>query len=227
MNIEQTKVYNIKDAMRAMRNPKNSWHLNDTTTKCDPEDGNIIECNIGPNDTKLAQTLIKAGGEHRKFMRQIFVSADFTLPMYIVQEFDTYSVGKTRNSCSFQHKGASREFTLDDMTFDSFEDIANDSDFDNCIDREWFDKNVKPSILAYMNTLRRRYVDTGDYRYFRLLRQVVPMGMNIKFTWTANYEVLLNMYKQRKTHKLKEWHAICDWIKSLPGMDTFIIEDGR
>ena len=204
VKIENTKVYNIVDALRGMRNPKNSWSKNDTTTVCDIHDGHIISVNFGENDKKLSTTLIKAGTEHRKFMRQIFVCADFTMPNYISNEFDTYKLGTVRNSCSVQHKGASREFTADDFTFD---------DMDN--------EDVQ-TVIHLLNKYRNQYVSSKDYGIFRQFRQFMPMSYNYKFTWTGNYEILMNMYKQRKNHLLKEWHDICHWIESLPAMDIFL-----
>ena len=204
VKIENTKVYNIVDALRGMRNPKNSWSKNDTTTVCDIHDGHIISVHLGENDKTLSTTLIKAGTEHRKFMRQIFVCADFTMPNYISNEFDTYKLGTVRNSCSVQHKGASREFTADDFTFD---------DMDN--------EDVQ-TIVNLLNKYRNQYISSKDYSIFRQFRQFMPMSYNYKFTWTGNYEILLNMYKQRKNHLLKEWHDICHWIESLPAMDIFL-----
>lgn len=204
VKIENTKVYNIVDALRGMRNPKNSWSKNDTTTVCDIHDGHIISVHLGENDKKLSTTLIKAGTEHRKFMRQIFVCADFTMPNYISNEFDTYKLGTVRNSCSVQHKGASREFNSDDFTFD---------DMDN--------EDVQ-TVIHLLNKYRNQYVSSKDYGIFRQFRQFMPMSYNYKFTWTGNYEILMNMYKQRKNHLLKEWHDICHWIESLPAMDIFL-----
>lgn len=204
VKIENTKVYNIVDALRGMRNPKNSWSKNDTTTVCDIHDGHIISVHLGENDKKLSTTLIKAGTEHRKFMRQIFVCADFTMPNYISNEFDTYKLGTVRNSCSVQHKGASREFIADDFTFD---------DMDN--------EDVQ-TVIHLLNKYRNQYVSSKDYGIFRQFRQFMPMSYNYKFTWTGNYEILMNMYKQRKNHLLKEWHDICHWIESLPAMDIFL-----
>lgn len=204
VKIENTKVYNIVDALRGMRNPKNSWSKNDTTTVCDIHDGHIISVHVGENDKKLSTTLIKAGTEHRKFMRQIFVCADFTMPNYISNEFDTYKLGTVRNSCSVQHKGASREFTVDDFTFD---DMDNDD---------------VQTVIHLLNKYRNQYVSSKDYGIFRQFRQFMPMSYNYKFTWTGNYEILMNIYKQRKNHLLKEWHDICHWIESLPAMDIFL-----
>lgn len=206
IKIENTKVYNIKDALRGMRNPKNSWHKNDTTTQCSSDDGHILECTIGPNDTQLAQMLIKAGSEHRKFLRQIFVSADFTMPNYVSNEFDTYKLGTTRNSCSIQHKGSSREFTKDDFSFDN----PDNPDVD--------------VLIGLVNKYRNKFVESGNYNDFREFRQFIGMNYNYKFTWTGSYENLLNIYRQRKNHRLKEWHEICDWIKTLPGMSTFLVD---
>lgn len=202
--IENTKVYNLVDALRGMRNPKNSWTRNDSTTICSVEDGHIIDAKIGPNDAQLAQTLIKGGTEHRKFLRQIFVSADFTMPNYLTNEFDTYKICTTRNSCSIQHKGSSRDFVKEDFSFDNMEN-----------------EDIE-TVLNIVNKYRRKFVETKNYDDFREMRQFLGMNYNYKFTWTGNYEVLLNMYKQRRFHKLKEWHTICDWIKTLPGMETFI-----
>lgn len=210
MKIENYGVYNMINAMRGMRNPKNSWIKNDTTVKCDPNDGKILEAIIGPNDTKLAQTLIKCGSEHRKFLRQIFVSADFTMPNYLSNEFDTYKLGTTRNSCSLQHKGASKEFTFDDFSIDDNSDMG------------FWDH-----LLFEINKLRDEFNSTGDYNTFRKMRQLLPQSYNYKFTWTGSYENLLNMYNQRKCHKLREWHEICDWIKTLPGMNVFLIENEK
>jgi len=216
IKLEHTRVYNIVDAMRGMRNPKNSWARNDTKCIHDVNSGTILKCEIGPNDRTLAQTLIKAGTEHRKFLRQIFVSVDVICPIYFVQEFDTYKVSTTRNSCSVQHKGTSKEFDLSDFTLDKF-DMSDPH-------LEKLAKSL-PTTIETMNSLRDAFNETKDMKYFRLLRQYMPMGYNYRFTWTANYEVLLGIYRQRRFHKLIEWHSFCDWIKSLPGMDVFIIED--
>lgn len=204
VKVEHVKTYNWIDAMRGMRNPKNSWSKNDTTCECDVNDGHAVKVSIGPNDMNLAGTLIRCGTEHRKFLRQIHVSLDITIPMYVVQEFDTYKLGTTRNSCSFQHKGASSPFTIENFSFDDETQLPGDDVL------KWQVKDFRDHMLQIIEQLRQKFNETGDYKYFRLLRQYIPMGLNMKFTWTSNYEVLLNMYKQRKNHKLQEWHEFCD-----------------
>lgn len=210
IEIQNTKVYNIVDALRGMRNPLNSWYKNDTVCHCDEKDGHVLTVSIGENDKELARRLIRAGTEHRKFLRQIKVSVDLVMPNYMTNEFDTYKIATDRNSCSLQHKGSSRDFVANDFHVDTAYDDMVSSDL--------------YAILHIVNKYRRLFVETKDYKYFRLMRQFMPMSYLYRFTWTANYEVLLNMYRQRKNHRLVEWHDICDWIKSLPGMDVFLIE---
>lgn len=211
VKIEHLESYCWTAALRGMRNPLNSWEKADSKIEYDPSTGAATKVELGPNDLGLAKRLTSAGPEHRKFLRQIAVTMDLTIPIYLVQEFDTYKIGTTRDSCSFQHKGASRNFTFDDFTFDDFNEIVEDTEAKGEVFpiREDFMEQAKSSMLANINWLRKLYVDTKDYRYFRLLRQLVPMGLNVKFTWSANYEILLNMHKQRRNHKLKEWHEIC------------------
>lgn len=220
IKVENIKVYGILDALRGMRNPLNSWSKNDTTCKCDPNDGSIVEVNIGPNDTKLCKILSKGGAPHRKYLRQISVTMDITAPTYWWAEMDTYKICTTRNSCSLQHKGASRDFTKDDFTF---EDLNTLSTFDYA---EIL--NDQKTIIEIVNKWRKKYVEESgstDYSLFRVMRQFIPMGYNYKTTWTANYEVLLNIYHWRKNHKLVEWHEFCDIIKTLPGMNVFLTEE--
>lgn len=197
--IENTEVTGWRAAIRGMRNPKNSWD------RMDSDFSHPDHPVLGENDLKLCNALIQGGPVHRKFFRMIHVSADFTLPYYLVQEFDTYKVGTVRDSCSFMHKGTSREFTADDFVFDPV------------MPKEWVDETVQR-----LNWLRAKYLETKDMQYFRALRQLLPAGYRVKFTWDANYEVLLGIYKWRKDHRLSEWHDICDWIKSLPYMEQFI-----
>ena len=193
MRFENTEVFNFEGAIRGMRNPKNSWDRSEISYD---KKGNIILCD---NDIKLMQTLIKAGSEHRKFMRQIFISTDVIMPAYVAQEFDTYKVGSTRNSCSFQHKGTSKPFEL--------------SDFQTSPRDEGYIKLVLPIL----NDLRDKYLETKDYEYFLSIRRLLPMGYLYRFTWTGNYENILNMYRQRKNHKLADWSTdFVNWVKTLP-----------
>lgn len=217
ITVENVKVFGFLDALRGMRNPLNSWEKNDSTFKCDLNDGHIIEANIGPNDAKLCKTLTIGGSPHRKFLRQIFVTMDITAPAYWWAEMDTYKICSTRNSCSVQHKGASRDFLLEDFTID---DIL-DNDEDDIAFNAWYLEKYE-NILKVMNHLRELYNNTKDYTYFRLLRQIMPMGYNYKATWSGNYEILLNIYEWRSNHKLKEWHELCNTIKTLPGMNIFL-----
>ena len=161
--------------------------------------------------------LCKAGSDHRKFMRMIEVWTDVEAPNYITNELDTYKVATVRNSCSLQHKGASRDFLLEDFTIDDILDHHEDDIAFNA----WYLEKYE-NVLKVMNHLRELYNNTKDYTYFRLLRQIMPMGYNYKATWSGNYEILLNIYEWRSNHKLKEWHELCDVIKTLPGMNIFL-----
>lgn len=221
MIIENIRVYGILDAIRGMRNPLNSWAKNDTTCEFDPNTGSVVSVKFGPNDTKLCKALTTGGQPHRKFLRQISVIMDITAPTYWWAEMDTYKIATTRNSCSVQHKGSSRDFTTDDFTIEC---MGNESPEPTVLDKTDFQKIFfdAKTIIDIVNRWRKAYVDTKDYTYFRLMRQFLPMGYNYKATWTANYETLLNIYEWRRNHKLKEWHKLCHVIESLPGMDMFI-----
>lgn len=191
MEFSNTEVFNIEGALRGMRNPLNSWKKSDSYY----ESNKYI---IGDNDLNLAQRLIRAGDEHAKFMRSIFVSVDITAPVYFCSELDTYKIGTTRNSCSLQHKGASRYYNIEDFTADDPDDVIWDI------------------IIDKLNKLQDQYNATKSYKYFRQMRQIMPMGYDYKFTWTANYAILRNLYKQRRNHPLEEWHIFCEWIDTLP-----------
>jgi hypothetical protein len=206
VKITNTEVFGWDGAFRGMRNPKNSWNRSDSQY-CE---GEFV---IGPQDLTLAHALTKGGTEHRKFLRMVYVTTDFVMPLYLTPEFDTYKVGTTRNSCSFMHKGTAKPFEIQDFTFDEIEPTINGVEVVKARDEY---------VNTILNTLRDKYLETKDFKYFRALRQYLPMGFNIKFTWSANYEVLLNMYFQRRNHRLQEWHDICDWIENLPNMNLFI-----
>ena len=163
---------------------------------------------IGPNDMKLATRLTAAGPEHRKFLRQIFVSADITAPLYIWKELDTYKISTAANSTSTMHKIASRPITLD---------LFEDADFDPEIAGPLAD-----TLLQGLEDLRQKYLETKDKRYWKELVRWLPNGWLQTRTWTANYEVLKNIYHQRANHKLTEWEAIRHWIESLPYADKFL-----
>lgn len=201
MKFECTWVGNFQNAVIGMRNPLNSWERSDSIQTPDGY-------NIGQADLDLMQRLLSTGNaSDSKFMRQIAVSVQITCPAYFAAELDTYKVGTTRNSCSLQHKGASRDFMLEDFTFDEInEDVLT----------EGYDV-VKEFIVGAINGYRELYKLTKDYKYFRIMRQLMPMGYNYTFMWSANYEVLRNIYFQRRHHQLKEWSEdFVGWIKSLP-----------
>ena len=216
ITIENAKVFGFSDALRGMRNPLNSWAKNDSSFKCDQNDGHIIEVNLGPNDIKLCKALITGGSPHRKFLRQIFVTMDITAPVYWWAEMDTYKISTTRNSCSLQHKGDSREFIDSDFTFEDQTSLTT-LDYAELL-------NDKKTMINIINKWRNKYINSGkvNYALFRVMRQFISMGYNYKATWSGNYEILLNIYEWRSKHKLIEWHTLCDVIKTLPGMNIFI-----
>lgn len=204
MKFERTKVFNLENAIRGMRNPYKSYDKSDSYT----ENGEFI---LGANDLALAQRLIKAGNEHRKFLRQIFVTVDITAPTYWLAEFDTYKIGVTRNSTSFQHKGTSKEFTLDDFEIDEDVDALT--------------RNTLIEVIDTMNLLREKYKETKNYGYFRQIRQLLPQSYKYTSTVTMNYENILNMVTQREHHRLKEWNTdFLRWAEDLPyGFEFFIV----
>lgn len=181
---------------------------------------------IGPNDMGLAKRLIAAGTEHRKFLRQIFVSVDITAPLYWWKEADTYKVGTTANSTSTMHKLASTPITrgcfeMDDYCTDDLvigEEYVNDKLYDYTCD-EFVD-----SIIQHLEELRQKYNETKDKRYWKELIRWLPNGWLQTRTVTMNYENLRSMYHQRKNHKLTEWHSFCEWVESLPYAKDFIID---
>ena len=221
MKFEETEVFNFGGALRGMRNPMNSWDKGDSgyvPTDNDPLNFRIV---VGPNDLKLAQTLIKAGSEHRKFLRQIFVSVDITAPLYWWKEFDTYKVGTVSNSTSTMHKLASTPITMDCFEMDDYAELDNGF----CTDM-WI------SLVVWLECLRQKYNETKDKRYWKELVRLLPESWLQKRTVTMNYENVLNMYHHRKNHKLNEWSGkddsekpnFCSWVLSLPYAKEFFIE---
>jgi len=203
--LERTSVMNFENAIRGARNPMNSWGRMDSSYD---NDGNFV---FGPNDLDLAKRLRKAGSDHRKFIRQIFVSVDITAPMYWWKEYDTYKVSTVANSTSTMHKIHSKPFELDDFSHD----------------------HMTTGTLAFMNsvveeleTIRRRFVEGKSKDDWYDMIQLLPSSYNQMRTCSLNYETLINIYHSRKNHKLKEWHAFCDWIGTLPyGKELIIAED--
>ena len=216
MKFENTEVFNWEGAIRGMRNPLESWDKSDSYYG-DNEIG-LESYVIGENDLELMQTLIKAGSEHRKFMRQIFVSVDITAPLYWWKEFDTYKVGTVANSTSTMHKLASTPITLDCFEMDDFTPLIDNFK----IDLSW------QTIMTYLEQLRQRYNETKDKRYWKELIRLLPESWLQKRTVTMNYENLLAMCSkgQRRFHKLSEWSkSFIGWAKSLPYAQELIFLD--
>lgn len=217
IKIEETKTFGWEAAIRGMRNPMNSWDKSDThesSSYCPSldhwegatEDGFYLF--VGDDDLDLMRRLCKAGSDHRKFMRMIVVYCDITAPLYWWKEFDTYKVGTVANSCSTMHKIHDKEFTIDDFSNEhilkeTFTGLVNPTDLLN-------------GIVDALNQNRNLYLQTKDKKYWWQMIQLLPSSYNQKRTVMLNYEVLANMYKSRKSHKLDEWHDFCDWIKTLP-----------
>jgi len=193
--IERTSVMNFENAIRGARNPLNSWARMDSYYD---ENGNFI---LGENDLGLAKKLAKAGSDHRKYLRQIFVSVDITAPLYWWKEYDTYKVATVANSTSTMHKIHSKEFERGDFSCDRMSENA---------------LKVLDDTIAYLEEARLKFVETKDKQYWHDMIQLLPSSYNQMRTCTLNYETLINIYYARKTHKLAEWHTLCDWIMSLP-----------
>ena len=224
MKFEYTEVFNFQGALRGMRNPKESWDKSDSifhyTVVKNPNtmisDYEEVDCvNLGPKDIALAQTLIRAGSEHRKFMRQIFVCVDITAPLYWWKEFDTYKVGTVANSTSTMHKLASTPITMKCFEMDDFEDITlqQADPFRIGVKCHW------NNLIEDLEDLRKRYNVTKDKRYWKELIRLLPDSWLQKRTVTMNYENLLVMCSksQRRNHKLTEWSkAFIEWARSLP-----------
>ena len=236
LKVENFEVTGWEHAIRGMRNPMNSWEKSDSQT-CTNCNGCLPgqECErykngtfIGPNDLDLMTRLRNAGTDHRKFMRMITVYFDITAPLYFWKEFDTYKVGTVANSCSTMHKIAAKEFTLEDFSHEhlkSFDwDLSMNNSVDLCIDEsEHHDGSVLYSpfgilnlTIKSLNTCRKKYLETKDKKYWWQMIQLLPSSYNQKRTVMLNYEVLANIYKSRRNHKLDEWHTFCDWVESLP-----------
>lgn len=221
LKIEKTEVVGWKAAIRGMRNPLNSWDKSDSHYECleydklsdDHQKVYLVDQYIpGSNDLALMMDLRAAGIDHRKFMRMIEVYVDITAPLYWWKEFDTYKVGTVANSCSTMHKIAAKEFTLEDFSCEHLFHNVNNTEIWLNIDFP----NVLDSVIFYLNKARELYLKTKDKKYWWQMIQLLPSSYNQKRTVMLNYEVLANMYKSRKNHKLDEWHTFCDWIESLP-----------
>ena len=219
LKIENTEVIGWEAAIRGMRNPMNSWDKSDSV-KCYANancpgicKNNVSGICIGFNDLDLMTRLRNAGTDHRKFMRMITVYLDITAPLYWWKEFDTYKVGTVANSCSTMHKIADKEFTMEDFSVEHL----NDDRSAEVSNLEWFEY-----LIIHLNRDRRRFIETKDKQYWWQMIQLLPSSYNQKRTVMLNYEVLANIYKSRRNHKLDEWHTFCDWIESLPYSELII-----
>ena len=213
IKIENTEIVGWQAAIRGMRNPLESWDKSDSEfciLGSSDYEGSIAvdyDCEwttyIGPNDQDLMKRLCKAGTDHRKFMRMLVAYCDILAPLYWWKEFDTYKVGTVANSCSTMHCIHKHEFTIEDF---SVEHLIGKT----------HSKSAFSYIMRSLNEARELYLQTKDKKYWWQMIQLLPSSYNQKRTVMLNYEVLANMYKSRKDHKLDEWHEFCDWIRKLP-----------
>lgn len=209
----------------SMRNPLNSWEKSDSHNcgeydiDCDYCKRNVNKCDkfyIGENDLDLMKRLRNAGTDHRKFMRMITVYVDITAPLYFLKEMDQYKVGTVSNSCSTMHKIHAKEFTLDDFSCDHLEDESNGWVQDE-EGQLWCSALTHMETTVHLlNAYRYQYLKTKDKKYWWQMIQLLPSSYNQKRTIMMNYEVLVNIYKSRKDHKLDEWQDFCKWIELLP-----------
>ena len=232
IKIENVEVVGWEAAIRGMRNPMNSWKKSDS--EClfhalpnysydDPKaeeytrylDDYSLNLKLGPNDHSLMMRLRNAGTDHRKFMRMIAVYLDITAPLYWWKEFDTYRVGVEKNSCSTMHKIQAKEFTMKDFSTEHlFDENPGADEYDSVTDGLF--KYHMTRTIAQLNVARKLYLETKDKKYWWQMIQLLPSSYNQKRTVMLNYEVLANIYKSRKNHKLDEWHDFCRWIEQLP-----------
>ena len=204
LKCERTAVMNIENAMRGARNPMNSWDKADSYYN---EEG---EYRLGPNDLNLARRLRLAGSDHRKFIRQIFVSVDITAPLYWWKEYDTYKVATVANSTSTMHKIHSKKFIIEDFSHDHLTEEGLES--------------LKRTVED-LERIRLRFLEEKKKEDWYTIIQLLPSSYEQMRTCTMNYESLINMYFSRKTHKLEEWHIFCDWIKTLPYAKELILAE--
>lgn len=246
IKIENTEIVGWESAIRGMRNPMNSWDKSDSRFSLLDDCGDCTHCNlrfdecneqqIGHDDLDLMTRLRNSGTDHRKFMRMITVYLDITAPLYWWKEFDTYKVGTVANSCSTMHKIHEKEFTLEDFScehligspipnFNKHVHVTEKAEDGNkCYS---FGLGTTPTcfmewIIGVLNTYRELYLKTKDKQYWWQMIQLLPSSYNQRRTVMLNYEVLANIYKSRRNHKLDEWHAFCDWIESLPYSELII-----
>ena len=201
LKVERIDVMNMENAIRGARNPLNSWARMDSYYD---EHGDFV---LGENDLSLATRLARAGSDHRKFLRQIFVTMDITAPLYWWKEFDTYKVGTVANSTSTMHKIQAKEFTREDFSCEKLTGAAMD---------------MMDAVIECLEAERQKFNETKDKAAWINMIQLLPSSFNQMRTVTMNYEVLINIYYARRSHKLSEWHVLCDEILKLPYADKLI-----
>ena len=223
IKIENSEVLGWEHAIRGMRNPMNSWEKSDSgycgrdllrdCRTCVHRNTSYPACysgfDLGPNDYDLMVRLRNAGTDHRKYMRMIAVYVDITAPLYWWKEFDTYKVGTVANSCSTMHKIAAKEFTLEDFSHEHLMSKAQ-------VYNGYVPTSVLECTIGALNEFRKLYLESKNNNYWLQMIQLLPSSYNQRRTVMLNYEVLANIYKSRKNHKLDEWREFCTWIESLP-----------
>lgn len=233
LKVEHIEVWGFEHAVRGMRNPLNSWDKSDSgwewvedESPINPDDPGMSFA-VGETDLDLMRRLYKAGPEHRKYLRQIFVSMDITAPLYLWKEIDQYKVGTTTDSCSTMHKIAAKEFTLDDFSTEHL------SKFQVSVDNgsmTYMDcaMDLFKNTIALLNTYRDLYLYTKEKVYWWQLIQLLPSSYNQKRTVTMSYENVVSIIKQRSGHKLDEWHVLIDeFKKNLPYINEIISEENN
>ena len=230
IKLENTDVVGWEHVIRGMRNPMNSWERSDSgychrdlardCTTCIHRSTDYPACysgfDIGPNDYTLMMNLANGGPVHAKYRRMIVVYVDITAPLYWWKEFDTYKVGTVANSCSTMHKIHTKRFEREDFSIEHLE---------NCDEHHWM--VCMDNVISALNVSREKYIETKDKKYWWQMIQLLPSSYNQRRTVMLNYEVLVNIYKSRKNHKLDEWHTFCDWIESLPYSEIIIGEENN
>lgn len=215
IKIENVDISGWEAAIRGMRNPMNSWEKSDSNWVAPRTVNFLPTCYVvGSKDLDLMKRLANAGTDHRKFLRMINVTMDIIAPTYWWAEFDTYKISTVRNSCSFMHKGTSRPFYIND-----FSCCAGNIDNTEQVATTW------QIVLNTLNELREKYLETKDKTIFQEIRNLLPSGYMQRSTVQLNYEVLLNMYKSRKNHRLQEWRDFCSWVETLPYFNEICLED--
>ena len=230
LKLENTEVLGWEHAIRGMRNPMNSWEKSDSHWDYINQGPEYLvvdhfddaEFSIGPNDRDLMTRLRNSGTDHRKFMRMIAVYVDITAPLYWWKEFDTYKIGTVANSCSTMHKIAAKEFTLEDFSCEHLDRFVKDTGLDVAPVYDF--KQPLEYIIKCLNDARNLYLETKDKKYWWQMIQLLPSSYNQRRTVMMNYEVLANIYKSRRNHKLDEWRELCEWIEDLPYSELIVGE---